>query len=46
MHVRRGHYIGIAPVQGGLTNVCLVKPSFAGDAALGDPAISADPLPR
>lgn len=37
MHVRRDHYIGIAPVPGGLTNVCLVKPSFAGDAALGDP---------
>ena len=32
MHVRRGHYIGVAPVPGGLTNVCLVKPSFAGDA--------------
>ena len=38
MHVRRGHYIGVAPVPGGLTNVCLVKPSFAGDPTLGDPA--------
>jgi flavin-dependent dehydrogenase len=38
MHVRRGHYIGVAPVPGGLTNVCLVKPSFAGDTTLGDPA--------
>ena len=38
MHVRRDHYIGVAPIPGGLTNVCLVKPSFAGDAALGDPA--------
>ena len=52
MHVRRGHYIGIAPVPGGLTNVCLVKPSFAGDAALGDPssllagALAGDPLLR
>ena len=52
MHVRRGHYIGIAPVPGGLTNVCLVKPSGAGDAALGDPsamltrALTADPLLR
>jgi menaquinone-9 beta-reductase len=52
MHVRRGHYIGIAPVQGGLTNVCLVKPSFAGDAALGDPgslltrSLADDPLLR
>ena len=26
MHVRRGHYIGVAPVPGGLTNVCLVVP--------------------
>jgi flavin-dependent dehydrogenase len=24
MHVRRGHYIGVAPVPGGLTNACLV----------------------
>ena len=52
MHVRRGHYIGIAPVRGGLTNVCVVKPSGPGDAALGDPAalltrtLAADPLLR
>jgi flavin-dependent dehydrogenase len=52
MHVRRGHYIGIAPVPGGLTNVCLVKPSFAGDAALGNPislitrVLATDPLLR
>jgi flavin-dependent dehydrogenase len=26
MHIRRGRYIGVAPVAGGLTNVCLVKP--------------------
>jgi flavin-dependent dehydrogenase len=26
MHVRPGGYIGVAPVPGGLTNVCLVKP--------------------
>ena len=26
MHVRRGHYIGVAPVPGGLTNACLVVP--------------------
>ena len=25
MHVRRGGYIGVAPVPGGLTNVCLVR---------------------
>ena len=24
MHVRRGHYIGVAPVPGGLANACLV----------------------
>ena len=38
MHVRRNCYIGIAPVPGGLTNVCLVRPSGAGDRALADPA--------
>ena len=38
MHVRHGYYIGVAPVPGSLTNVCLVKPSFAGDATLADPA--------
>ncbi len=37
MHVRRGRYIGIAPVPSGLTNVCLVKPWHPGDRALGDP---------
>src|SRR6185503_16886808 len=26
MHVRRGRYIGVAPVPGGVTNVCLVRP--------------------
>jgi flavin-dependent dehydrogenase len=26
MHVRHGHYIGVAPVPGGLTNACLVVP--------------------
>jgi flavin-dependent dehydrogenase len=52
MHVRRGHYIGVAPIPGGLTNVCLVKPSGTGDAALGDPAelltrtLAGDPLLR
>ena len=38
MHVRRGHYIGVAPILGGLTNVCLVKPSGPGDPALADPS--------
>ena len=34
MHVRRGRYIGVAPVPGGLANVCLVRPSQPGDPAL------------
>ena len=38
MHVRQNCYIGVAPVPGGLTNVCLVRPSGAGDTALADPA--------
>jgi flavin-dependent dehydrogenase len=38
MHVRRGRYIGVAPLPGGLTNVCVVKPSGPGDTALADPA--------
>jgi flavin-dependent dehydrogenase len=52
MHIRRGRYIGIAPVPGGLTNVCLVVPSHAGDGAFGDPAallsqeLARDPLLR
>jgi len=38
MHVRAGCYIGIAPVPGGLTNVCLVQPWQPGQKALEDPA--------
>ncbi len=34
----RKRYIGVAPVPGGLTNVCLVRPSRPGDADLRDPA--------
>jgi menaquinone-9 beta-reductase len=37
MHVRAGHYLGIAPVPGGLTNVCVVTPWRAGDAPISDP---------
>ena len=46
MHVRAGHYIGIAPLPGGLTNVCVVT---CERAALRDPvslietAIAAEP---
>jgi len=52
MHIRRGRYIGVAPIPGGLANVCLVKPSKAGDDAFGDPAsllaaeLARDPLLR
>lgn len=37
MHVRQGHYIGVAPVPGGLTNVCVVLPHAAGDQPFGAP---------
>lgn len=52
MHVRGGHYLGIAPVAGGLTNVCLVLPRDRASAAVADPwaairrAIDAEPLLR
>jgi flavin-dependent dehydrogenase len=38
MHVRRGHYIGVAPVPGGLANACLVMPHAQGDAPFDSPA--------
>ena len=31
MHVRAGRYIGVAPIPGGLANVCLVRPSGPAD---------------
>jgi flavin-dependent dehydrogenase len=44
MHVRRGGYIGVASIPGGLTNVCLVKPwaapehaTTAGETTFRDP---------
>jgi menaquinone-9 beta-reductase len=52
MHVRRNRYIGVAPVPGGLTNVCLVRPSGPGDHALADPTalltreLAGDPMLR
>lgn len=52
MHIRRGRYIGVAPVPGGMTNVCMVKPSAGGDVALRDPEcalrleLEADPALR
>ena len=36
MHVRRGRYIGVAPLPDALTNACLVKPSGPGDPSLHD----------
>ena len=38
MHVRRGHYIGVAPVPGGLTNACLVVPAGRADLPFAQPA--------
>ena len=38
MHVRRGRYIGVAPVPGGRANACLVLPEAAARRAWGDPA--------
>ena len=38
MHVRNGHYLGVAPLPNGLTNACLVIPHQQGDPAIGDPA--------
>jgi flavin-dependent dehydrogenase len=52
MHVRAGRYIGIAPVPGGLTNVCVVRPWRPGDRVIGDPKgavlgeLARDPLLR
>jgi flavin-dependent dehydrogenase len=42
MHIRRGRYIGISPVAGGTTNVCLVRPSQPADAELRDPSALLD----
>jgi flavin-dependent dehydrogenase len=36
MHIRRGCYIGVAPLPGGIVNVCLVRPSQPADSALRD----------
>jgi menaquinone-9 beta-reductase len=52
MHIRPGRYIGIAPLPGGLANVCLVRPAAAGDGAMKDPrralldAVHAEPMLR
>jgi geranylgeranyl reductase family protein len=36
MHVRRGRYIGLAPLPGGLANACLVVDPLAGPARAAD----------
>lgn len=52
MHVRDGSYLGIAPVAGGLANVCLVLPRLRAADAVGRPwdairdALAADALLR
>jgi flavin-dependent dehydrogenase len=52
MHVRRARYIGISPVPGGLTNVCLVAEHSAAGVrgsdwtALMREALAAEPLLR
>ena len=37
MHIRRGRYIGVAPLPGNLTNVCLVVPARGATADFGNP---------
>ena len=47
MHVRASHYVGIAPLPGGLANVCLVTGDRRGLAAPGArlrEALAVDPL--
>jgi flavin-dependent dehydrogenase len=49
MHVRRGRYIGVAPVPGGIANVCLVVPeprNMHDPAALLQDAVARDPALR
>jgi flavin-dependent dehydrogenase len=38
MHIRRGRYIGIAPLPGGLANACVVLPAGADLRTVRDPA--------
>ena len=52
MHIRRGRYIGVAPLGNGVSNVCLVQPWSGGACDFGDPpgllrgAIAAEPMLR
>lgn len=38
MHIRAGHYIGVAPLPGGLANLCVVRPAAGAEEAFRDPA--------
>ena len=38
MHIRRGRYIGVAPIPGGLANACVVLPEGADLHGVRDPA--------
>ena len=40
MHIRSRHYLGVAPVPGGLANVCLVVPEVRARIAMRAPAIA------
>jgi flavin-dependent dehydrogenase len=42
MHIRRGAYIGVAAVPGGLTNACLVVPETTAKDLMRDPAAALD----
>lgn len=52
MHIRAGHYIGVAPLPGGLANLCVVRPASGAEEAFRDPAgalsraLAAEPLLR
>lgn len=49
MHIRRGHYIGLSPVPGGLTNACVVTADRARLARPGDllaEVLATDPMLR
>jgi geranylgeranyl reductase family protein len=36
MHIRRGRYVGVAPLPSGLVNICVVQPWTPGARAFGD----------
>ncbi len=46
MHVRRNGYIGVAPVPGGLTNVCVVREASSAEGQFRAPAAGHRQLPR